>query len=295
MLIFLASLNLLNEACIDGVNCPLNQGACQGDICACSNGYWTLLDTNIPMENQTYCNYEKINSFAPFIMEVFLPSVGHFYVGKYYCGIIKLTLLIIFVSTSIALYNKVTLPPCLLKLASLFGLSPDQIFDSQGNEGNGVPFVFGDDQNKEENTKKQEIHFTFVMNKKDMPSDNTGRGLASRKRQRLDEDEKNNENQEITNIGEEENLLPPEPVFDKENYKGSHVNKPNVIPAKKKTIQEIQKEEEEKIEKENKSISQKILVILNAISGVIISLIYITDIICYKQKIYKDGNGVPFE
>ena len=40
-------------------------------------------------------------------MEVFLPGFGHFYVGKYFFGAIKLLLAIGFISTSIYLYWKV--------------------------------------------------------------------------------------------------------------------------------------------------------------------------------------------
>ena len=77
---------------MQGANCPNDQGVClMQNYCMCINGYHTLLDQNVPGASQTYCNYKKISVYVPVILEIFFPSVGHFVVGKYWMGLIKLS------------------------------------------------------------------------------------------------------------------------------------------------------------------------------------------------------------
>ena len=60
--------------------------------CICTNNYWTLKNNN-PTSPIIYCNYKRISSTLILIAEFFIPSLGHFLAGKYYMGIIKLSLL----------------------------------------------------------------------------------------------------------------------------------------------------------------------------------------------------------
>ena len=69
-------------------NCPIDNGKCINNICQCNNGYITM---NF---NEIYCNYKKTSKWIPFILEIFFPSFGHFYIGKTYLGLSKLFFLI---------------------------------------------------------------------------------------------------------------------------------------------------------------------------------------------------------
>ena len=101
----------ISQQCIAGTNCPLNQGICVGGACQCLDGYKTLLNKALPQEEQIFCNYKQINHFIPLVLE-FIPGIGlgHFYIGRYWLGIIKLCLAIIFVSCSVYLYKELKLP-----------------------------------------------------------------------------------------------------------------------------------------------------------------------------------------
>ena len=108
LLVFLSLFSfILPQQCILGTNCPLNQGVCVGSKCECLEGYLTFYDKTKPINQQVFCNYQQIDHYHPLILEVFLPGFGHFYVGKYFFGAIKLLLAIGFISTSIYLYGKV--------------------------------------------------------------------------------------------------------------------------------------------------------------------------------------------
>ena len=98
------------QQCILGKNYPANQGLCVSDMCVCSEGYHTLLAQNIPLDQQIFCNYKKISQYIPIVLEIFLPSIGHFIVGNYWLGIVKLSLLLAYVISSYHLYGKVSIP-----------------------------------------------------------------------------------------------------------------------------------------------------------------------------------------
>ena len=100
----------LSQQCILGSNCPFNQGICVGGTCECLDGYKTFFNPALPPEQQIYCNYKQINHFYPLILEFFLPGIGHFYVGKYWFGIIKLCLAIIFASSCYYIYEEIKVP-----------------------------------------------------------------------------------------------------------------------------------------------------------------------------------------
>ena len=85
---------ILTQQCAPGSNCPYNQGICVGNTCECLAGYKTLFNKDTPISKRINCNYKQINHFIPLILEFFLPGIGHFYVGKYWFGIIKLILAI---------------------------------------------------------------------------------------------------------------------------------------------------------------------------------------------------------
>ena len=69
-------------------NCPIDNGKCINNICQCNNNYMTMNFNGI------YCNYKKSSKWIPFILEIFFPSFGHFYIGKTYLGLSKLFFLI---------------------------------------------------------------------------------------------------------------------------------------------------------------------------------------------------------
>ena len=94
--IFSNLLYYIKCICIQGMNCPNDKGKCVNGICECINNYFTIIDNNSQINsNNRFCEYAKINRIYPLILELFFPSLGHFYVGKYYMGFIKLALLII--------------------------------------------------------------------------------------------------------------------------------------------------------------------------------------------------------
>ena len=101
---------ILPQECIVGKNCPYNQGICVGASCECLDGYRTHFDPRLPPEFQIYCNYQQKNHLIALVLEMFLPSVGHFYVGHIWLGIIKLFLFVSAVGSSYYLYNEVQIP-----------------------------------------------------------------------------------------------------------------------------------------------------------------------------------------
>ena len=98
---------ILPQQCIPGTNCPLNQGVCIADTCDCLTGYRTFYDKTKPINQQVFCNYQQIDHYYPLILEAFLPGFGHFYVGKYFFGAIKLLLAIGFISSSLYIYHEI--------------------------------------------------------------------------------------------------------------------------------------------------------------------------------------------
>ena len=110
------------QQCIMGQNCPFNQGICSGDTCSCKEGYYSLLDNSKPFNNQIFCNYEQTSQYVPIILEMFLPSIGHFVVGKYWLGLIKLILLLSYCISFYLLYQKLEFPKLFSFLFKKIGL-----------------------------------------------------------------------------------------------------------------------------------------------------------------------------
>jgi len=73
-------------------NCPSPNGKCIHNKCICNYGYQTF---NLKEKDKKYCLYQQVTRWLPLILEIFLPSVGHFIIGKTYIAVFKLTLVII--------------------------------------------------------------------------------------------------------------------------------------------------------------------------------------------------------
>ena len=110
------------QQCISGKNCPFEQGQCIADKCVCNTGYQTLLVQSTP-DQQIYCNYKQISQYTPIILEIFLPSVGHFTVGNYWLGLIKISLLLAYVISSYIGFGKLEPPELWLTLMKKIGIA----------------------------------------------------------------------------------------------------------------------------------------------------------------------------
>ena len=101
---------ILSQECIVGKNCPYNQGICAGTTCECMAGYKTFFDPKLPQTEQIYCNYKQKNHMIALVLEVFLPSVGHFYTDHYWLALLKLGLGLGFIWSSYYLYGEMKKP-----------------------------------------------------------------------------------------------------------------------------------------------------------------------------------------
>ena len=104
LIIFFICINYIKSLCIQGENCPINQGFCSEGQCICLYGFVTFSKFENP-NNITYCNYHQVNRIAPLVIEIFFPAIGLFFIGRLIHGFIKLCLIII-----ILLYGKKVLP-----------------------------------------------------------------------------------------------------------------------------------------------------------------------------------------
>ena len=206
-LILYLSLLLLSyeQQCVLGKNCPYNQGECITDYCICNKNYHTLLDSTLPPEQQIFCNYKKMSQFTPIVLEVFLPSIGHFVVRNYWLGLIKLSLLLTFIFSSYYLYNEIKLPELMETLLEKIGIEKFIGLTEGGKDEEG-----GDDKDKEEEKKEEE--------KKDEEKKETLRGRKDAEKNRSnylvqkqvhEEESDNNENENdnkepLINTGGEE-------------------------------------------------------------------------------------------
>lgn len=86
------TVNAVSNACTEN-NCIPSRGQCMNGECICNRYYTTLYIDNANTKNDMYCNYEKQTRWKPFIMELLLPTLGHFYIGNITLGLIKLGLL----------------------------------------------------------------------------------------------------------------------------------------------------------------------------------------------------------
>ncbi len=67
-------------------NCPSNRGTCSGEnYCFCFDGYISVFETSY------FCDYEQKDRIVYFLLEFVISfGTGHFYVGNYIYGAIKL-------------------------------------------------------------------------------------------------------------------------------------------------------------------------------------------------------------
>ena len=125
----------ISQQCIAGTNCPFNQGICVGGACQCLDGFKTFYDKSLTQEQQIFCNYKQINHFIPLVLE-FIPGIGlgHFYIGRYWLGVIKLCLAITFVSCSLYLYKELKVPSYVEAIgkAIINKIIPDELTGGNG-------------------------------------------------------------------------------------------------------------------------------------------------------------------
>lgn len=292
--IFITIIKTISSICVDGGNCPFNHGSCVNDKCVCNDYYWTLFDKNLPLDSQTYCNYERINHFILCILEFFLPSIGHFYAGKYIFGALKLLIVIIFVIFSIIVKNEIILPPFLIKIAKFFGMNAQVLIP-------GLPKLEEDDKKNEETPNNVNISINIQNtndnnNKEKKREDKYIRGKRRVTKNEADE----NGNQNITKPEDidymKEKMVKEETVEEPENLEAPPEHLINNNKDNYKTNDFEQKENETTEQKEeeiNKSLSYRISQVTFNVTGFLLSLVWAVDVICYLLKFYKDGNGVP--
>ena len=124
---------VISQQCMAGKNCPLNQGICTGETCQCLEGYKTVLDKSLPLEQQIYCNYKQVNHFIPLVLE-FCPAIGlgHFYAGKYIQGLIKLFLGVTCISAMIYLHKELKIPSY---IETFFGMISNKLLGEELKNG----------------------------------------------------------------------------------------------------------------------------------------------------------------
>ena len=148
ILLYLILLVLSNgQQCILGNNCPYNQGICVADSCNCYKGYYTLLDSSLPVDQQIYCNYKQISQYTPIIIEIILPGFGHLYVGKYWMALIKISLLLTFLFSSYYLYHEFRFPELFTDLFEKIGFSGIISVEKKDEDGENKE---GEEEKKEE-------------------------------------------------------------------------------------------------------------------------------------------------
>ena len=263
----------LQQICVLGKNCPINQGMCVGEFCQCLNDFYSLLDPNIPPDQQIFCNYEKTNALIPLIMEILLPSTGHFYAGKYILGAFKLILLIFFSIFSYILYGTCGIPKFVINLMNFFGISPLNIINQglklniEKNEKENEEKE-GEDEGDNNNNQQQNNFFDITPEQKiKFKTANTQSGKARDEITRIKQVH-NDDGDDVYNPNLEE------PLIEREN-----------------TVSEKEKEMEEEI---NKQIKHNPVILKLYKISLIFWLLYIFDIYAYHSNIYNDGNGVPF-
>ena len=130
ILVLCININNISSQCIPNTNCPYGQGTCVANTCVCSRGYQTLISQEAIQP--VFCNYRQTNKWVPFFFELFLPSIGLFYLGRYFHAFIKLALLIpiLYKGTEISLLFGVLF--CFMYILDLFLLAFGIISDGYG-------------------------------------------------------------------------------------------------------------------------------------------------------------------
>lgn len=254
--------------CVLGKNCPYNQGICETpNFCKCNEGFETLIDETLLPGEQVYCNYEQISQYTPLILEIFLPSIGHFVVGNYWVGIGKFILFISFFLSSFALYEELRVPSLMKYLYDKFEIS--KVLNIEGEEEKKEEDKDGGDDNEEKTTLR-------------------GRSKKDKKDISNEDEEKENDIVKENDEGEDEDdkCKIGYQAYDEEDEVS---DKEEELIDKKKLKEEAKKKKDRKNEKEHKFIK-----LIFDLTGTFGSLVYFMDIFLYKFRIYTDGNGIAF-
>ena len=272
LLKFLLSILLLSfssEQCVLGGNCPYDQGICMADYCKCLDGFYSLLNSSLPPEQQIYCNYEQINVYVPLVLEMCLPSIGHFYVENYWLGALKLFLLISFIATSYLRYGFVGVPTFVLKIMDKLGLSLK----------NFCPEGVVSDEEKEDGKNENNNNDNEENNEADGGEEAAMKALSHIFRATNPNSNENtkeiNDRGKITQVEQAHNAEGKD-VFKKE------LEKPLI------NYEEGENKDDEIEKEENKTLTTLFNI------SCVFWILYFVDLYCYKFKIYNDGNGVPF-
>lgn len=288
LFLYLSLLNFsFEQQCVLGGNCPFNQGECVGNTCNCLNGFYSLLDPQKPVDQQTYCNYEQINVYAPIILELFLPSFGHFYVGNYLIGFLKISILLVYLFTSYYLYNEIKMPKYIVFAINRFGpfiLSFIGVKMEGEEEGGGGGE--GNQRLRATNTNSQRTINGEIEENVNRGDTSQIKQAHSRKGSDFIKPIENNENYKKTeqyyDDGErpdnQQRLIDKEDNNDNENHQNNNNEKDN-------------DNDTEDSQKEKDKVEDNLILDL---SSIIFSVFYFADLFLYKLKIYTDGNGVPF-
>ena len=90
ILILCINIENVSNLCIQGDNCPYYQGVCNLGVCECLPGYQTFITKDT---TQTiYCNYAQTSRWIPFFLELIIPSLGLFYLRRFFHAFLKLAL-----------------------------------------------------------------------------------------------------------------------------------------------------------------------------------------------------------
>ena len=84
-----------------------------------------------------------------------MPSIGHFYVGNYWLGFIKLTLLIAFIGSSYYLYNKFKFPELFIALFEKIGFGGVLNFETDKKDDDEKD---GEENKEDENNIERKEH-----------------------------------------------------------------------------------------------------------------------------------------
>ena len=250
--------------CILGKNCPFNQGICSTpNFCKCNEGFETLIDETLLPGQQVYCNYEQMSQYTPIILEIFLPSIGHFVVGNYWIGTAKFILLVTFILSSFSLYDELRVPSLMKYLYEKFEIG--KFLNIEEEKG---------DDNKEDDNKEEK---TLL------------RGRNSKDRKNIsNEDDENNIAKE-NDDDENDSYKIAYQAYDEEEETPDQEEELISKNDKKKLKEKAKKKKDKKNEKDHKFIK-----LIFDLTGSFGSLVYFMDIFLYKFKIYTDGNGIAF-
>ena len=251
--------------CILGKNCPFNQGICSTpNFCKCNEGFETLIDETLLPGQQVYCNYEQMSQYTPIILEIFLPSIGHFVVGNYWIGTAKFILLVTFILSSFSLYDELRVPSLMKYLYEKFEIAKFLNIEEEEK---------GDDDKEDDNKEEKTLL----------------RGRNSKDRKNIsNEDDENNIAKE-NDDDENDSYKIAYQAYDEEEETPDQEEELISKSDKKKQKEKAKKKKDKKNEKDHKFIK-----LIFDLTGSFGSLVYFMDIFLYKFKIYTDGNGIAF-